>query len=185
MRQGLSKFLYVLQRRPSKSALRALLRDSKGATAVEFAFVAAPFFGLVYAIFETGLVFFSQQALQTATNQAARLIMTGQAQAQNMTAAQFQQQVCANASSMFNCANMYVNIQTFSSFSSVSQLNPVQNGSFNSASLSYNIGTAGDIELVQVFYQWPVFTGPLGLNLSTMNGNIHLLVATAAFRNEP
>jgi Flp pilus assembly protein TadG len=185
MRQGLTKLILIGQRRLAKNSLRPLLCNKNGATAVEFALVAVPFFALLYAIFETALVFFSQQVLQTATTQASRLIMTGQAQAQNMTAAQFQQQVCTNASSMFNCAKMYVNIQTFSSFSSVSQLNPVQNGSFSSSSLSYSLGTPGDIELVQVFYEWPVFTGPLGFNLSTMNGNIHLLVATTAFRNEP
>ncbi len=34
-------------------------RDSKGATAIEFAFVALPFFALLFAIIETALVFFA------------------------------------------------------------------------------------------------------------------------------
>ncbi len=165
--------------------VRALASNDEGVTAIEFAFIAPPFFALLYAIFETALVLFTQQVLQTATTQAARLIMTGQAQSQNMTADQFKQQVCSNSSSLFNCSNMYVNIQKFSNFSSVTMTNPVQNGTFNSNNLTYNIGGPGDIEVVQVFYEWPVFTGPLGLDLSTMSGNIHLLVATAAFRNEP
>jgi Flp pilus assembly protein TadG len=178
--------------RPSKSTDRKTVRlisrfnhSTSGATAVEFAIVGLPFFALLMAIFEVGIVFFAQQALQTATVQAARYVMTGQAQAQNMTPAQFKQLVCNDASSLFNCANLFVNVQNFTSFSSVSLSNPVQNGTFNTSGMSYNIGGAGSVEVVQVFYKWPVYTGPLGFNLSSMNGNIHLLVGTSAFRNEP
>lgn len=160
-------------------------RNRSGATAVEFAIVAPAFLALLYAILQTALVFFAQQVLQTATTQAARLIMTGQAQAASYTAAQFQQAVCAAATALFNCAGIYVNVQTFASFSSVSLLNPVSNGAFSSAGMSYSPGGTGDIEVVQVFYQWPVYAGPLGFNLSNMNGNKRVLVATAAFRNEP
>jgi Flp pilus assembly protein TadG len=162
----------------------ALVRRNDANAAVEFALVAAPFLALLMAILETALVFFAQQVLQTATTQASRLIMTGQAQSGAMTATQFQQAVCNDAAVIFTCSGIYVNVQTFSSFSSVSQMNPISNGNFNTT-MNYQIGTQGDIELVQVFYQWPVYTAPLGFNLSNMNGNSRLLVATAVFRNEP
>jgi Flp pilus assembly protein TadG len=164
---------------------RRFLLSEHGATAVEFALIAPLFLALLLAIFETAIVLLMQQVLQTATTTASRQILTGQAQSQGTTAAQFKQLVCNSATSLFNCGNMYVNVQTFASFSSATMLNPVQNGTFNSGSMSYNIGSPGSIEVVQVFYQWPVYLGPLGFNLSNMNGNIHLLVATAAFRNEP
>jgi Flp pilus assembly protein TadG len=167
------------------NAFRRLVSSDDGATAVEFALIGAPFFALLLAIFEVSIVLLMQQALQTATTKAARLILTGQAKSQNTTAAQFQQLVCNDATSVFNCSNLYVNVQTFASFSSASMLNPVQNGTFTPASMSYSVGSPGSIEVVQVFYEWPVFLGPLGFDLSNMNGNIHLLVATAAFRNEP
>jgi len=157
----------------------------RGATAVEFALVAAPFLALLIAVLETLLVFFAQQVLQTATTEASRLIMTGQAQTAGTTAAQFQADVCADTAAFFTCSGIYVNVQTFTSFSSVSMLNPLQNGNFNSGSMNYGTGGPGDIELVQVFYQWPVVLGPLGFNLSNMSGNNRLLVATAVFRNEP
>jgi Flp pilus assembly protein TadG len=166
-------------------AHRRLISSQGGATAVEFALIAPAFFALLLAIFELSLVLLMQQALQTATTKAARLILTGQAKSHNKTAAQFQQLVCNDATSLFNCANLYVNVQTFSSFSSVSMLNPVQKGTFNAGSMSDSLGSPGSIEVVQVFYEWPVYLGPLGFDLSNMNGNIHLLVATAAFRNEP
>lgn len=159
--------------------------DRRGATAVEFALVSIPFMALLFAILETCLVFFAQEVLQTATTEASRLIMTGQAQTNNMTASQYQQAVCGYAAAIFTCSGIYVNVQTFSSFSSMTQLNPLQNGNFNSSTMNFSAGQPGDIVLVQVFYQWPVFLGPLGFNLSNMNGNQRLLVGTAVFRNEP
>ena len=59
---------------------RNFLICTRGATAVEFALVAAPFFALLIAILQTALIFLAQQVLQTATTEAARLVMTGQAQ---------------------------------------------------------------------------------------------------------
>ncbi len=165
--------------------LRELARNEKGNSIVEFALVAAPFLALLIAILETAMVFFAQQLLQSATTEAARLIMTGQAQTAGTTATEFQKEVCADASFLFNCSGIYVNVQTFNSFSSASELNPIQSGTFNTATMNYSIGTQGDIVLVQVFYQWPVLVAPLGFNIANGGTNSRLLVATAAFRNEP
>ena len=165
--------------------LGRFVSSTRGAAALEFALVATPFFAILIAILQTGLVFLAQQMLQTATTQAARLIMTGQAQTPNLTATQFQQDVCNFASPLFTCANLYVNVQTFGSFSGMTQLSPLQSGNFNSTAMNYSMGGAGDIMLVQVFYQWPIVLGPLGFNLTNMSGNNRLLVGTAVFRNEP
>jgi len=43
----------------------------------------------------------------------------------------------------------------------------------------------GDIEVIQVFYQWPLFATMLGFDFSNLSSGLDLLVATAAFRNEP
>jgi hypothetical protein len=51
--------------------------------------------------------------------------------------------------------------------------------------MNFSAGAAGDIELVQVYYQWPVIIAPLGFSISNMSGNYNLLVGTAVFRNEP
>ncbi|MDE2465908.1 MAG: pilus assembly protein [Alphaproteobacteria bacterium] len=170
---------------PRRLRLRRFTKSTDGATAVEFALIAAPFFALLFAILETGLVFIAQQTLQTATTQTARMIMTGQAQTANMSAAQFQQALCTNATALFSCSGLYVNVQTFSSFSTMTQMNPLQNGKFVSSNMNFTPGGPGDIVLVQAFYQWPVWLAPLGFDLSNMSGNSRLLMATAVFRNEP
>jgi hypothetical protein len=56
---------------------------------------------------------------------------------------------------------------------------------FTSGNLKYCPGNAGDIVVVRLFYQWPLFVTRLGYNISNLAGNQRLLVATAAFRNEP
>ncbi|HVA11925.1 MAG TPA: TadE/TadG family type IV pilus assembly protein [Stellaceae bacterium] len=165
--------------------VRRLVRSGDGATAIEFALIAPPFLAMLVAILETGMVFFFQQVLQTSTTQAARLIMTGQAQTQKLTSAQFVQDVCSDAGALFNCANLYANVQTFTSFSGMSMGSPVQNGTFSSSNLSFSPGGPGDIVLVQVFYQLPVSTAPLGFSLASTNTGNALLMATSVFRNEP
>src|ERR1700727_1263620 len=153
--------------------LRRFIACAGAATAVEFALVAAPFCALLIAI------------LQTASTEAARLVMTGQAQTQNLTPTQFQQDVCGFASALFTCSSLYVNVQTFTSFSGMTQMSSLQSGTFNSSLMNYNTGGPGDVILLQVFYQWPIVLGPLGFNLSNMSGNNLLLVGTAVFRNDP
>ena len=76
--------------------MRRFARREDGAAAVEFAMVAAPFLALMFAIMETALVFFASQTMETAVADRARLIMTGQAQSQNFSAAQFKQ-ACARS----------------------------------------------------------------------------------------
>lgn len=60
--------------------LRRFLRERRGVTAVEFGFVAPPFFALIGAIIETALQFWCGQILDNALGDAARALYTGQFQ---------------------------------------------------------------------------------------------------------
>jgi Flp pilus assembly protein TadG len=168
-----------------RSALRRivdLVRRQDGVAAIEFAMVGPPFIALLVAIFETGIAFFAQQVLQTAVLQSSRAIMTGQVQNQAMTAGQFKQSVCDNAGTLFNCANILVNVQTQASFGAALP-SPIANGQVVTGT-NFNPGVGGDIVIVQVYYEWTVATGPLNFNLANLADGNDLLVATAAFRNE-
>lgn len=163
------------------------LRNRDAATAVEFALVAAPFIALIAAIFQVGLIIYATQSLQTATAAASRLILTGQAQTQNMTAAQFIQAVC-NDATFFSCGGLMVDVRTYSSFSGSDTSAPAltydSHGNVTNQ-WQYNPGGPGDVVVARVMYQWPVFLGPLGLNLSNLSNGYRLLMATSAFKNEP
>jgi Flp pilus assembly protein TadG len=166
--------------------LRRLVHQQSGSAAVEFGLVAAPFLALLFAIVETAVVFFAGQALETAVADSARLIMTGQAQNQGFDAAAFKTAVCNKIYGLFDCQNgVYVDVNTFSSFANVSMPTPVDaQGNFQN-NFNYNPGGPGDIVVVRLFYQYPVYVSLLGFNLTNMNGGKRLLAATSAFRNEP
>jgi Flp pilus assembly protein TadG len=173
---------------------RAFLGNDRGATAVEFALVAAPFLALLVAILQTALVFFASRVLDEVTEEASRYIMTGQAQNGGVTQAGFKTYVCTSAntsalvSALFTCGNIMVNVQSYVDFASASTTSPTLtfNGSGNvSNTWSYNMGNPGDIVVVQVMYQWPVVLGPLSFSLANLSNGNRLLVSTAVFKREP
>lgn len=165
-----------------------LAHDNSGATAVEFALVAAPFIALLIALFQTALVFFAERVLDETVEQASRIIMTGQAQNGGITQAGFANWICSNTHALFNCNKFMINVQNYSSFSSANTSAPTL--TFNpqgqvTNQWSYNTGSANDIVVVQVMYQWPIILGPLGFDLANLSNGNRLLISTAVFKNEP
>jgi Flp pilus assembly protein TadG len=170
----------------TKKALRRFRRNRRGSAAVEFAIVAPLFFGLLFAIIETALVFYASQVLETVTQDSARMVMTGQAQLANFTQQQFKDNVCTRVAALFDCKNgIYVDVQSYSQFSSVNITPPIDSGNNFVNNMQYKPGNPGDIVVVRLFYQWPIFVTKLGFNLANLTGNKRLLTATAAFKNEP
>ena len=173
--------------------MRRFLRRQDGSAAVEFGFVAAPFLALMFAIMETSLVFFAGQSLESATADSARLIMTGQAQSYDQTKfpdepTAFKNSVCSRIFALFDCASgILIDVRTYSDFASINSNIPLDaDGNLKTSDFSYQKSTkAGDIVVVRIMYQWPVYVSLLGFNLADIAGNKRLLVATAAFRNEP
>jgi Flp pilus assembly protein TadG len=163
-----------------------LLRREDASAAIEFAVVAAPFLALLFAIMETALMFLASQTLETAAQNSGRLILTGQAQNQGYSMVSFQNAVCGKLASFFNCNNILIDVRTAANFSSANTSLPIQNGQIQN-NFTFSPGNPGDIVVVRLMYQWPVFVSLLGLSnaLSNMSGNSNLLMATAAFRNEP
>lgn len=168
-----------------RKALRRFRRSRRGSAAVEFALVAPVFFALLFAIIETAIVFFAGQVLESITQNSARMILTGQAQSGGYTQAQFQSYVCGQIPALFTCSNVYVDVESYPSFSNVT-INSQIDGSNNFINnMKYCPGNAGDIVVVRLFYQWPLFVTGLGYNISNLSGSKRLLAATAAFKNEP
>jgi Flp pilus assembly protein TadG len=191
----------VASKASAGNILRRFRRNRGGSAAVEFALVAPVFFALLFAIIETAIVFFASQVLETITQNSARVLMTGQAQTGLVatcadpvsgaplacTQTTFKTYVCNQIPALFTCANIFVDVQSYptSLFGSVvinSQIDAANN--FITA-MNYNPGTAGQIVVVRLFYQWPLFVTGLGYNISNLAGSKRLLVATAAFQNEP
>jgi Flp pilus assembly protein TadG len=166
--------------------IRRFVKQSDATTTLEFGLLAAPVVAGIFAILQTALIFFAGQTLETTTAKSARLILTGQAQTNGWSAAQFKEQVCAQIQAIFNCnSGISVDVETYSSFAAANLAIPVVNGVFNTSALAYNPGGPGDIVVVRLYYQYPVFVNLLGFNLSNLNGGYNLFAATAVFKNEP
>jgi Flp pilus assembly protein TadG len=172
--------------------MRRLTRRDDGSAAVEFGIVIVPFMGLLFAILETGLVFFAGQVLETATADSARLILTGQADIAGYNATTFKTQVCNRLLALFDCTNIKVDVRTAASFSGANLSQPTVPDPLypgkkktDTSNFAYQASAPGQIVVVRVIYEWPTFVTGLGLNLSTLSNGKRLLMSAAAFRNEP
>ncbi len=181
-RQGKTPRAARLGRRRSA---RAFLRAGDGTSAVEFAIIALPFIAILFVTLQTSILLMAQEELETAVEKAGRLVLTGRAPS---TQAQFATDVCGYLTALFNCNNLMINMQTADAFADASPAAPTL--TFNASgqvtnTWSYQPGSAGQIVVLQVMYQWPVFARLLGFNMSNLSNGNYLLIATSVFKNEP
>jgi Flp pilus assembly protein TadG len=180
--------------------------DRKGSVAVEFGLVAIPFIALLFAIFQTALVVFTGQVLDTALQDASRLIMTGQAQA--MTAANFAvgpNGICSRITALFDCTGAYnsgtlqIDIRVPTDFASAVLTPPTVSGNSINWGTSngqplYSNPTGNQIVIVRAAYLEPIYMSfPVSFMGSNMDTGLktsgsstsRLILSTVAFRNEP
>ncbi len=179
------------------SLLRLFRRDKEGATAVEFAIVVIPFIALMFTLIETALVFFTEQSLETAVQNSARLILTGQVQAGGYGGSteeklkKFKEDVCAQGPfvlvSAEDCrARVAIDVRTFSGFSGADTSLPINNrGEVDTRNFTFSPGQAGDIVVVRVALEVPIFVPLLNPGLGNLANGNRLIMSSAAFRNEP
>jgi Flp pilus assembly protein TadG len=164
---------------------RRFIRAERGSVAVEFALTAIPFFTLLFAIIEAGMIFFVSAQLDNALNDVGRLIRTGQAQTGSMTSTQLVQNICNNVVMVSNCtSNVKIDVRTYTTFASVAFPAPVDSNGNLVNTLQFNMGSAGDIVLIRVFYIWNVMS-PLPVGLTNNTSSTRLIQSSIAFRNEP
>ena len=177
----------IISRIAFAGKVRALARDRRGATMIEFATVAGPFIALILAGIQTSLVFFSQQLIETVAESSGRTLMTGAVQIAGTSSAQFKNDVCTKLPDFMTCANTYVDVRTSTDFASVSTAPPTL--TYNSSggvtnAWAFDRPGGGKIAVLRVMYLLPVAGGPLGFRLADQPNNRRLLIATSVFRTE-
>jgi Flp pilus assembly protein TadG len=174
--------------RPGHTAQSRRRAARSGSSAVEFALVGLPFFFMLFAIMEVGLIFVTDSVLDGAASETARLVRTGQAAGSNMTAAQFKTQLC-DEMGIFSgdCpSRASVDVRELTQFRNQTPPDPMANGSsFDSSQLTYVTGQPGSLMLVRVWYKQPLITPFLAQALSRLDDGSTMLISTKAFRNEP
>lgn len=159
---------------------RGFRHDDRGATAIEFAFVAPVLFFALLSMIEIGMIVMMSSGLDNAVYEAARRIRTGREDAAT-SATTFEDQVCANLGGSLNsCRERVVtSVDKFTDFSGANAAtNTPPNGSFDK-------GGAGDIIIVKVDYRWPLMSPFVATGYSRPGPMEVTLGSRAAFKNEP
>ncbi len=163
-----------------------IARDEKGVTLIEFGLLALPFFAIVGAILETSLVFLASQVLDSAVEDSARQIRTGQAQSANYTEAEFRAAICDGLYAMFDCTQLKIKVSEIGDFASAT-LNPVADITDGSWTIveTYEDGVGSSIILVEAYYKWPIVLNIFDFNLANLPDGTRMLSSVRLFRNEP
>lgn len=162
------------------------VRAREGSAAIEFGIVAVPFFALLFALIEVGLVFFANFTLENAVDQASRMIRTGQAQTAGFSQSKFKNEICTHVYGLLDCANgLKIDVRKFDKFGNVVLPEPLDENGKMKEGFQYDPGKGGDIVVVRAFYEWDLIASIPGAGLGNMANGSRLLEATAAFRNEP
>lgn len=181
-------------RRSPARGLRARLEDMSrredANAAIEFAFVAFPFFLLLIGIFEICLIFVVSTVLNFGAQEAARDIRTGNFQThatEAKTAAQFETNICGGMANLFDCdTKLMVDVRTVTNFPTLQDAVPLNgDGSLDSSGFGFDPGQRDEIVIVNVYYEWSLITPMISKYLANLPGDKRLIVSSQAFRNEP
>jgi Flp pilus assembly protein TadG len=174
---------------PKRLIARMRSRARSGSAAIEFALVAPVLFLFLFGTIETGAIYFACTALQNATDDAARMVRTGQAA--GMSEAQFKLQICGEITGLISASactsNLQVDIRQYASFATASYPTVTNaSGSLNTGAMQYPSSlTPCEVVLVRAFYPWSIITPLMQPLLENMPNGQYLLSAAAAFRSEP
>jgi Flp pilus assembly protein TadG len=176
-------------RKPARSSLPArFLGNRKGTTAIEFGVLALPFALLVFAILESCISFTAQQLLANATDDIARQVRTGQLTATELKT-NLGSLLCAKLQVMVgsDCATeIQFDLESYATFADAALVRTkINKGDLDTTGFGVNPVGPLTINMLRVYYEWPVMTDFMASMMSNLNGNKTLLFATATWQNEP
>lgn len=165
-----------------------LWRDRRGATAIEFAILALPFFLLIFAVLETTVSFTAEQVMANSMDRLAREIRTGQIVPADTDEATFRQMIC-NDIDVFvasDCPDLHFDLQNYASFDDVPTSIPFSGpGEIDTSGFKYAPGGAGSINNLRIIYEWPVYTDLMKSRIAGLDDGRVLLYTTTTWQNEP
>lgn len=176
--------------------LGRFLRDRSGSTAIEFVALAIPFCMLVFAILESCISFAGQEVMANATDDVARQFRTGQLKAEGMTEQKVKDEICAKLDIMVGNScndNLEVDLREYTSFQQAALARfRIADGNIvltqGGVDLTGNAVTPGKsmtINMLRVFYKWPVITDFMSTWMANLNDGRTLHFATVTWQNEP
>lgn len=136
---------------------------------------------MILGSLEIAYIYFAKTELSRITQDAARIVRLGNAQ--NLTATQFQAMACADIAVVLQCSGLMISLTPYTSCATVANANPTltydSSGNVNNV-FSFNPGAPGDIDVLQISYQLPIF-GTTMFNYATQSNGTMLLTSSAVF----
>ncbi|MBX9925150.1 MAG: pilus assembly protein [Hyphomicrobiaceae bacterium] len=175
-------------------------RNDSGATAVEFGFIALPFFMFIFGIINSGWFFFNQHLLDRGVEDAGRRIRTGEAQKAGVTVSEFRNLVCNSingnqsystpTAGVVDCSKITILLQSANTWAEIGPQACLSAGSqtvssgTGTNSLTTLSGAQSRRVLMTACYQWD-FAGSLPfMKLGNMSNGAYMYSSSTAFVTE-
>jgi Flp pilus assembly pilin Flp len=161
-------------------------RDTRGATAIEFALLAGPFLLIVLGLLEIGVQYFTSTSFESAVQRSSRLIRTGQAQQASMTLDTLRKAVCADIYNLFDCEkNTAFQVSILSTMTSLPTDQVVDEDGDYVLDQKFNPGKGSEYVLVRAYFQYNPPLDVFGVIRNRLANGNYMFAATVLFRNEP
>lgn len=169
------------------------LGDRRGSTALEFAMLAVPFALLVFAILESCISFAGQEVMANITDDVARQLRTGQIRRTDMTEATLKDMICNRLEIMVakDCPGLEVDLREYPTFADAAKAGfKIQDREIvltgtNPATFTVSPGLAESINMLRVFYKWPVMTDFMAKSMANLKDGNTLHFTSVTWQNEP
>lgn len=181
------------------SKLSLFVRKAEGASAVEFALVAAPFILVIGSIFQICLINWASQNLDESLRRAARTLYTGNFQTTNKSQKSssallqnLKDSICgagtATDGRVFSCTDLKVDVSTSASFAASKSPSAFDDKTGTWASnfgSNYTCAKPGEIVVITAAVKYPVAFKFLNLGFSSFGDGSWLIMSTVVMRTEP
>jgi Flp pilus assembly protein TadG len=187
-------------RMPALRRIRAAAADPRGQAAIEFAFLAPIFIGMICAIMEFSGIMFVQSILEGAAREASRYGLTGFAQGGVSREDQILEIVEENTYGIVDMDDLDMETLVYPNFGDIGQPEPFTdengnavwdndepftdvngNGNWDPDMGAVGLGGPGDVVVYRMSYDWGIMI-PWFLRFF---GNSILIQSNIAVRNEP
>lgn len=163
------------------SIRKALRTDETGAVAIEFAFLAVPFFLVLFAIMEIALVLLAAMQIEHATDTVSRRVMTGEIESRSEA---IRGALCDDINLPIDCASLHVDYREVASVRDFSLPQPTAGGAVDAAAFAFVTIPTPSFASLRVAYEWPIVIKPLMVFFSNLDGGKMFLTSTALVRIE-
>lgn len=168
------------------SIIRLWGREERGSTAVEFSLLSLPFIMILVGIMEVSLMFAANSVLDGATQEAARLVRTGQVQQSGSDPEQmFTERLCQKSAALLDCSKFQIEVVEMDRFSDFNNFAAAYDDDGNLESRGFTPGGVNSVNLIRVSYRYQLGTPLIGDLLATGPGRTRQMLSTVVLQAEP